>query len=415
MAEHGTQVALFDDGLSRFGPLADLRASFEQRLGVMTCVERARIVLGRVDSVWPLEHLQAICTERFGAAKVLVSRLPEGSGDVILVNGSLDALDDAAALGANSVRVTADGRLALARLSRADALRVLEQPSRWRRVTEGKHSVPLGHGQLVSAPWELLGILERSVPADIALLSKSGEWGSTTTGVQRFGHAPVLVDPTARVLPGAVIDTTEGPVLLAAGSVVRPGAVVCGPVAVLENSTVIERALVKARTVIGPCCKVGGEVGSVVMQGYSNKAHDGHLGDALVGEWVNIGAGTCNSNLMNTYGEVHTRLDAAGSTERTGRVFYGGVLADHAKVAILCALNTGTTVGTGAMVAVPRPPTFVPRFAWMTPERTQAHRFARFEETMRAAMQRRGLVPSPAYCARLKALHQAHAGSVTAQ
>ncbi|MFM7480367.1 MAG: putative sugar nucleotidyl transferase [Planctomycetota bacterium] len=414
MTEQATQVVLFDDGLSRFGPLSDLRASFEQRLGVLTCLERARIVLGRVDAVYPLEHLQSVCTERHGASGICVSRLPAGSGDVILINGTLDSLEDVATLGANAVRAAADGRLAIARLTHRDAERVLERPAHWERTLSTAQRAPLAHGHLVSAPWDLLNRLERSVPADIALLSRSGEWGDRSTpGVHRFGHHALFMDPTARVLPGAVIDTTDGPVLLAAGAIVRPCAVVTGPVAVLDHATIIDRAQVKARSVIGPWCKVGGEVGSVVLQAFSNKAHEGHLGDAMVGEWVNIGAGTCNSNLMNTYGEVSTRLDAAGNTERTGRAFYGGVIADHAKIAILVALNTGSTVGTGAMIAVPRPPTFVHRFTWMTPERTQPYRFGRFEETLRAAMQRRGLEPGLAYLARLRDLHAAHGSSVT--
>ncbi|NBX35784.1 MAG: hypothetical protein EBR10_00975 [Planctomycetes bacterium] len=414
MTEHATQVVLFDDGLSRFGPLSDLRASFEQRLGALTCVERARIVLGRVDAVYPLEHLQPVCMERHGSVGLSVSQLPAGDGDVILINGTLDSLEDVATLGANAVRSSADGRLALARLARREAERVLERPAQWERGATTAQRAPLAHGNLVSAPWDLLNRLERSLPADIALLSRSGEWGDrSTAGVHRFGHHALFIDPTAKVLPGAVIDTTDGPVLLAAGSVIRPGAIVTGPVAVLDHATILDRAQVKARSVIGPWCKVGGEVGSVVLQGFSNKAHDGHLGDALVGEWVNIGAGTCNSNLLNTYGEVSTRLDAAGTTERTGRAFYGGVIADHAKIAILVALNTGSTIGTGSMIAVARPPTFVQRFAWMTPERTQPHRFGRFEETLRATMQRRGLVPGTAYLARLHDLHAAHASSVT--
>lgn len=414
MTEHATQVVLFDDGLSRFGPLSDLRSSFEQRLGALTCLERARIVLGRVDAVYPLEHLQAVCTERHGLSGTGVSQLPVGSGDVILINGTLDSLEDVATLGANAVRASADGRLAMARLARRDAERVLERPAYWARTLSAAQRAPLAHGHLVGAPWDLLNRLERSLPADIALLSRSGEWGDRiTTGVHRFGHHALFMDPTAKVLPGAVIDTTDGPVLLAAGAVIRPGAVVTGPVAVLDHATIIDRAQVKARSVIGPWCKVGGEVGSVVLQGFSNKAHEGHLGDAMVGEWVNIGAGTCNSNLLNTYGEVSTRLDAAGNTERTGRAFYGGVIADHAKIAILVALNTGSTVGTGAMIAVARPPMFVPRFAWMTPERTQPYRFGRFEETLRASMQRRGLSPGVAYLARLRDLHAAHGSSVT--
>ncbi|MFT3685650.1 MAG: hypothetical protein QM783_12110 [Phycisphaerales bacterium] len=80
-----------------------------------------------------------------------------------------------------------------------------------------------------------------------------------------------------------------------------------GPAYIGSHSTVIERTLVKAHSSIGPWCKVAGEVGGVVFQGFANKAHDGHLGDAFVGEWSNLGAGTTNSNLLNTYGEVTMR------------------------------------------------------------------------------------------------------------
>ncbi len=410
MKSTGTIVALFDDGMSRFGPLADLRASFEQRLGVLSCIERTMFVLGRVDSLYPLEHLTAVVVERMASSKAMVARIDPTASEVILINGALDSLEDAATLTLGEAIITADHRVAMARLSRKDAERFLEGPADLTRLPHQVKRHPPKHGITLRAPWDLLGRLERSIPADIALMSRSGEWGDrSTTGVVRFGHHALFMDPTARVLPGAIIDTTGGPVLLAHGAVIRPGAVVTGPVALLENSTIIDRAQIKARTVIGPDCKVGGEVGSTVFHGCSNKAHDGHLGDAFVGEWVNIGAGTCSSNLLNTYGEVTTRLDASGTVERTGRTFYGGVIGDHAKVAIMVALNTGSTIGTGAMIAISRPPTFVDRFAWLTPERSQSYRFNRFETTLTAVMARRGRVVGPAYLARLRALHQAHA------
>ena len=240
----------------------------------------------------------------------------------------------------------------MARMLVKDAERFLEHPGDASRLARTVVRRPIARGQIIRAPWDLLGRLEQSIPADIALMNRTGELNDrSAAGVIRFGHHALLMDPTARVLPGAIIDTTEGPVLLAHGATIRPGAVVSGPVALLENSTIVDRAQIKARTVIGPDCKVGGEVGSTVFYGHSNKAHEGHLGDALVGEWVNIGAGTCSSNLLNTYGEVTSRLDAAGSNEKTGRTFYGGVIGDHAKFAILVALNTGSTIGTGAMVA----------------------------------------------------------------
>lgn len=405
----GTIVALFDDGKSRLGPLGDLRASFEQRLGVQTGIERAHHVLGRVDALFPPEHLLAVVTERYANQPLSIGQFREPSGEVILINGALDSLCDAATLELGDVVLSADGRVAMARMSIADARKFLERDAASTRVPANCKQRKLTNGCMIGAPWDLLARLPHSVPADISLLSRSGEMTDRhSTGVVRFGHQPLYMDPTAKVLPGAIIDCSEGAVLLGPGAIVRPGAVVCGPAAVLGNSTVMDRAHIKARTVIGPDCKVGGEVGSTVFQAHSNKAHEGHLGDALVGEWVNIGAGSCNSNLLNTYGDVVTRLDAAGGFERTGRQFYGGVIGDHAKIAILVAMTTGSTIGTGALIASARPPAFVERFAWLTPEKDGSFRFPRFEETMRAVMGRRSVTPGRAYLERLRALHEAH-------
>ena len=409
MDRAATVVALFDDGRSRFGPLCDLRATFEQRLGVLSCVERAHLVLGRVDALYPPDYLLALLTERHANSSIKVGALPADAAEVVLINGALDCLDDAVSLSFGEVMVSADGAVAMARLSRADAVRALERGVSLDHLPSKVVKRPLSSGQVVRAPWQLLERLGTSIAADITTIARSGEMTDRSVhGLHRFGHGPLLMDPTAKVLPGAVIDTTDGAVLVGPGVVIRPGAVVCGPCALLHHATIIDRALIKARSVIGPWCKAGGEVGSCVFQAYSNKAHDGHLGDALVGEWVNIGAGACNSNLLNTYGDVATRLDASGSMERTGRQFYGGIIGDHAKVGILVALTTGSTIGTGAMIAHSRPPAFVERFAWLTSERSQSYRFDRFAAAITSMMSRRELAPGRAYLDRLRALHGAH-------
>ncbi len=162
----------------------------------------------------------------------------------------------------------------------------------------------------------------------------------------------------------------------------------------------------KASTVVGPHCRIGGEIGGTIVQGHSNKSHDGHLGDSFVGEWVNIGAGSDNSNLLNTYGEVVARLEPDGGLLRTGRRFWGSVVGDHAKLAIGTRLMTGTTIGTGAMIAQSTPPpALVPRFAWATDAGTRTFRLDRFLETARAMMARRGQAPGPALVAALSELH----------
>jgi UDP-N-acetylglucosamine diphosphorylase/glucosamine-1-phosphate N-acetyltransferase len=222
------------------------------------------------------------------------------------------------------------------------------------------------------------------------------------------GAHPVEVHESARLYPNAVLDAEHGPIVVHDRAVIRPGAVICGPCSVGHASVVVDHALVKPNTVIGPVCKIGGEVGGTIFQGNSNKAHDGHLGDSWVGEWVNFGAGTTNSNLLNTYGEITMRLEPEGRLHRTGLTFQGAIVGDHVKLAIQTQLKTGTVIGTGAMIATTAsPPATVRRFAWLTDRGEQAFRLDKFIDTAARMMVRRNQVPSDEYINALTALHAA--------
>jgi hypothetical protein len=155
-------------------------------------------------------------------------------------------------------------------------------------------------------------------------------------------------------------------------------------------------------------CKVGGEIGSTVFQGYANKSHEGHLGDSWVGKWVNLGAGTTNSNLLNTYGEVTVRLAPDGPRHRTGMTFLGAMLGDHVKTAIGTRLMTGSIVGTGAMIATSTPPpTTVPPFAWLTDEGRRTYRLEKFLDVARTVMGRRERRMTPEYANAVTAFYGA--------
>ena len=182
---------------------------------------------------------------------------------------------------------------------------------------------------------------------------------------------------------------------------------ICGPCSVGAGATVLDRALIRPNTVIGPRCKVGGEVGSTIFQGYANKAHDGYLGDSWVGKWANLGAGTVGSNLLNTYGEVTMRTEVDGPRHRTGLRFLGAIIGDHVKTAISTRIMTGSVLGTGAMVATSAPPPdTVRRFAWLTDDGERSYRLGKFLEVMNAVMARRDRIPSRAYAAAVEALHR---------
>ena len=146
-------------------------------------------------------------------------------------------------------------------------------------------------------------------------------------------------------IEGAIINCETGPVFIGQNAQVMEGVCIRGPFALLEGATVKMGAKIYGATTIGPHCKVGGELNNVVMFGYSNKAHDGFLGNAVIGEWCNIGAGSDASNLKNNYDEVAQWNYATQLYENTGLQFCGLMLGDHSKCGIGSMFNTGTVVG----------------------------------------------------------------------
>lgn len=396
-AWRGPDVALFDAPARGMGPLDDLRSSAEHRLGALTGIERIRLAWGIDPTIVAAPAVRAVVMERRPGDRL-------GEGEVLAVNGSCTLSPSVQrAMGelSRGEAITQGGVVVAARCTARELLEHVD-----RGGSLGSRATELEGRDLASSPWATLDLLPGTLTHDLAMLIAHG---AASAGGRRadLGEHPVQIAPSAAVCPGVIIDATHGAVVVADGATVRPGAILVGPCAVLAGAWIAERAVIKANTVIGPRCKVGGEVGSVIFHGNSNKVHDGHLGDCLVGEWVNIGAGATGSNLLNTYGEVTTRLEPSSSVERTGRIFYGGIVADHAKVGIMAAITTGSSFGTGAMIACDRPPACVDRFAWLTPERMSRFRWDRFEQTMRAVMSRRGAEPGPALLARLRALHAA--------
>ena len=224
-------------------------------------------------------------------------------------------------------------------------------------------------------------------------------------GVHLLQDGAIRIDAGCRVLPGAVLDAEDGPITLAAGVIVQPHVVVRGPAYVGPRSVLKAGAKIHEGTSLGPVCKIGGEVEESVVQGFSNKQHDGFLGHAWLGEWVNLGADTNNSDLKNNYSRV--RMWEGGRMLDTGMQFAGLLAGDHVKSAIGTLFNTGTVVGVASQVfGAGFPPKFVPPFSWGGAAALQVYEWARAAATARAVMQRRGVTMTAAY---ERALHQVFA------
>ena len=247
---------------------------------------------------------------------------------------------------------------------------------RWPRAALG--------GRLLGSPWELMALNGDRIRADGRGLSND----VLPRHVHRIGTGRVSVGEGARIEPGAIFDTTSGPVILAAGARVLSPCRIAGPAYVGPGSTVLGGVLEDVS--IGPVCKVRGEVESTVLVGYANKAHNGFLGHSVVGCWVNLGAMTTNSDLKNTYGPVRTR--AGGRTMDTGLTKAGSLIGDHVRTGIGTLLNTGTVVGAGSsLFGGGMPPRDVPPFSWGGRRGLAEYDIDRFLVAAARVMARRGV------------------------
>lgn len=403
------QAIVFDDGKGDLGPLTDLRPVFHVRTGALTTLERWSAALDAHDrtqvvAVWTPAPLAALARERSNLPVNDLTRLADDPAGVLLVNGRCIMPMRVGDLSLGHAIVCSAGGVVAARLRANDAAALLatyQLPPTTRR-REAADAAMLDH------PWDVIRFRDRAIDTDMARLIDRPA-SQHPAGVIVLDESRVRIAPSARVYPGVTLDAEQGPIVIDDDAVVRPGAVVIGPAYIGKRSTVLDRALVKGHTAIGPTCKVAGEVGGVIFQGYSNKAHDGHLGDSWIGEWVNLGAGTTNSNLLNTYGEVIAQAEPNGPRLRTGLQFLGCVVGDHVKTAILTRLMTGSVIGTGSMLAAMTPPAAVGRFEWITDDpaggiRRQPYKIDKFLAAARAMMARRKIEMTPASEARLREL-----------
>ncbi len=248
---------------------------------------------------------------------------------------------------------------------------------------DGEPGIQLA-GRVLLHPWELIGDAESQLAADLRAL---GARGGTPEGVGRVGEDPLHLGPGAEVEAGVVVDTRGGPVHLEEDVRVEGPARLVGPLLVRRGSTILGGRV--GTSYIGPSCRVHGEVADSILLGFVNKAHEGHLGHAVVGRWVNLGAMTTNSDLKNNYTPV--RMWTLDGDRDTGLLKVGCFLGDHVKTGIGTLMNTGTVVGAGSNIfGGLTPPPVVPPFSWGSGTDLRDYRLDKFLEGVERSMARRG-------------------------
>ncbi|MGH7593218.1 MAG: putative sugar nucleotidyl transferase [Gemmatimonadales bacterium] len=256
-------------------------------------------------------------------------------------------------------------------------------------------------GRALLGAFDLIGALEQFLFAD-TLASLGETTGAIPEGTTVFGNPAAIGLHGAEVEPGVVLDARKGAIILERGVQVRSGTRIEGPFWAGEGTWILGGQL--RHVSVGPRCRLHGELSTSVFNGYANKSHDGFVGHSVIGEWVNLGAGTITSNLKNTYGPI--RLDVAGKRIDTGRTNLGALIGDHAKIAIGTLLPTGAVVGAGAnLFTATRAEKYTAPFAWGGPgsERMGASEFV---ATARRVLPRRDVAVDAEMEASLRALHR---------
>ncbi len=245
---------------------------------------------------------------------------------------------------------------------------------------------------IIDRVWKIFNENGDQIRKDFDIVTKGRESASVTDPhTIIYGKENLFLEEGVDI-KAAIINAEEGPIYLGKNSRIMESAILHGPVAVGEGTHINLNAKVRHNTTFGPYCRAGGEINNVVMFGYSNKGHEGFLGNAVIGEWCNIGADTNNSNLKNNYADVKIWSYPKKGFINTGLQFCGMIMGDHTKCGINTMFNTGTVIGIGSNIfGAGFPRNFIPSFSWGGASGFKSFRIERFYEMANKMMERRNI------------------------
>jgi UDP-N-acetylglucosamine diphosphorylase/glucosamine-1-phosphate N-acetyltransferase len=244
--------------------------------------------------------------------------------------------------------------------------------------------------------WDLFQLNDEVLVADYFLLTggRTSAYISKTNTV--IGDRSLIFIEEGASVEGAMLNTTAGPIYVGHEAEIMEGALIRGPFALCDHAGVKMGAKIYGATTIGPYCKVGGEVSNCIFQAYSNKGHDGFLGNSLVGEWCNFGADSNTSNLKNNYSLIRSWSFEKGAEIETGLQFMGVTMGDHSKCAINTMFNTATVIGVSCNIfGGGFPKKFIPSFTWGGVEESTVFELDKAKQAAQAMMNRRGIELTP--------------------
>ncbi|MEQ8625908.1 MAG: GlmU family protein [Vicingaceae bacterium] len=243
---------------------------------------------------------------------------------------------------------------------------------------------------IIKNVWDIFSLNDSAIRSDFDLITKGRTSAPLDATNTHIGNQ-LFIEEGAKV-QAAILNSTTGPIYIGKNAEVMEGTVIRGGLALCESATLKLSTKIYGPTTVGPHSKVGGEVKNSVIFGYSNKGHDGFLGNSVLGEWCNLGADTNVSNLKNNYASIKLWNFEKGGFKDSGKQFCGLMMGDHSKSGINTMFNTATVVGVSANIyggGFPR--NFIPSFAWGGSEKWMVYRFDKAMDVAEKVMQRRNV------------------------
>ena len=377
-------VYVYEDQLAlNFEPLSLTRPVFDIRIGSETFLDRIKYLFP--DSSITLivrDNLSDIAKQKYPDLSINPQSVNDG---IWLLGNVIWKDDDLISLTKNSGAFYYKEKVIAANLTSAEGKAWIDAggPTQLEPPIKSKLTIEVAYCQFL---WDIIDNISNSIDYEVNFLDNSNNEQYDEN--QSFINPDQIFINKSIIHPNVTINATNGPVIIDSGVEIHGPSCLEGPL-YIGNKTLIKPLTQIKNSVIGPVCKIGGEIDSVIIQGYTNKVHDGHLGDAFLGEWVNLGAGTINSNLKNNYSTVKVQIN--GKSIDSKRIHMGCFIGDYVKTAIGTLLNTGSVIGPGAMIASDgfAPKTIKP-FTWYIKGKHQKVNLEKFFETEKLVKERRG-------------------------
>ena len=388
-------ICIFEDSeYQNFLPLVYSRPVYDLRCGAYTILERIALQYpGTNIKLFCREYLKNLTNENHPYD---VNETNFDDGDCLFINGRLLTSKSIPISGKEEVGIK-DDSIVYARLNKENCLSITPEKfldKDFINTLKEKFEVKIVDTELIRYPWELISNNQEQITTDFTSYISTKErllQSKAYNGVHLINGSQILTGKNAVIKPGCVLDAENGPIYIGNNVCISPNSVIEGPVYIDDNVIIKAVSRIRAGANIGKACKVGGEISNTIIQDYSNKQHDGFLGDSYIGSWVNLGANTVNSNLTNTYSTVKVQM--IDKIIDTGQTFFGMIMGDHTKTAINTRFTTGGNIGFACNILFTSiPPKFIPSFSWCSDNNTMTYDVVRELQVAKRVMERRNKI-----------------------